>query len=223
MIVIGLTGSIAMGKSTAALVLRRMGLPLHDSDAAVHRLMARGGAAVAAIGAAFPGVVTAGAVDRAQLGQRVFGDQAALDRLEAILHPLVRAEARRFLARQRRRRARAVVLDIPLLFETGGEALCDAVLLVQAPAFLQRARALARPGMTEARLASIRSRQMSEAGKRRRADFVVPTGLHRGETLRRIRKIIRVILRRKPPARVCRGCCCAGPGARRCRARSTGR
>ncbi|NBC96970.1 MAG: dephospho-CoA kinase, partial [Deinococcus-Thermus bacterium] len=174
MIVLGLTGSIAMGKSTAAAMLRRIGVPVHDSDAAVHALTGPGGAAVPAIAAAFPGTVTAtatgAAVDRRALGARVFGDPAALARLEAILHPLVRARSHAFLCRQARHRMPVVVLDIPLLFETGAEARCDRVLVVSAPAFLQRARVLARPGMTEAKLAGILARQMPDAEKRRLAD-----------------------------------------------------
>ena len=140
-IVLGLTGSIGMGKSTAAQALRRLGVPVHDADAVVHGLMARGGAAVAAIEAAFPGVTRDGAVDRTALGAKVFGDPAALRRLEAILHPLVRRSARRFLERARRRRVPVAVLDIPLLYETGGEELCDAVMVVSAPARIQRSAA----------------------------------------------------------------------------------
>lgn len=193
--VLGLTGSIGMGKSSAARMLRRLGLPLHDSDATVHRLLGRGGAAVAAVEAAFPGVVAEGAVDRRRLGARVFGDPAALRRLEAILHPLVRAEARAFLARWRRARRPLVVLDIPLLYETGGEVLCDAVALVTAPAFLQAQRVLRRPGMTRARFASILAQQMPDREKRRRADFLVLTGRGKGDTFRQLRRIVRVLRR----------------------------
>src|SRR3546814_354491 len=146
---------------------------LHDADAAVHRLMARGGAAVAAVEAAFPGVTREGAVDRGRLGVRVLGDDAAMRRLEAILHPLVRAEAPAFLAKQARLRRPLAVLDIPLLFETGGEQLCDAVIVVTAPAAVQRARVLRRTGMTEAKMRSILARHLPDAEKRRRADFVV--------------------------------------------------
>ncbi len=191
--VIGLTGSIGMGKSTAAAMLRRLGLPVHDADAAVHRLMARGGAAVAAVAAAFPGVERDGAIDRALLGARVLGDPAALRRLEGILHPLVRQEARRFLALQARLRRPLAVLDIPLLFETGGERLCDAVIVVSAPPFIQRARVLRRPGMTEARMRAILDRQLSDAEKRRRADFVVQTGLTKAHSLRQLAAIVRLL------------------------------
>lgn len=193
MLVIGLTGSIGMGKSSAAVMLRRLGLPVHDADAAVHKLMAQGGAAVAAVEAAFPGVVQDGQVDRGRLGAKVLGDDAALKRLEAILHPLVRAEARAFLAKQARQRRPLVVLDIPLLFETGGDALCDAVIVVSAPLFAQRARVLRRPGMTEAKMQAILARQLPDAQKRRRADFVVQTGLSKGHTLRQLAAIVRLL------------------------------
>jgi dephospho-CoA kinase len=175
--VLGLTGGIAMGKSTAARLLRDLGVAVHNADAAVHALLAAGGAGVAAVDAAFPGVVRDGAVDRAALGARVFGDPAALGRLEAILHPLARRSAAAFLAAARRRRARVVALDIPLLFETGAGSRVDAVIVVSAPAWLQRARALRRPGMTPAKLAAILARQTPDAEKRRRADAVVASGL----------------------------------------------
>lgn len=195
MIVLGLTGSIGMGKSTAATMLRRLGLPVHDADATVHRLTARGGAAVAEIAAAFPAAVKAGALDRQALAKLVFEDPAALQCLEAILHPKVRASAQRFLEIQARRRNPIVVLDIPLLFETGGERLCDAVIVVTAPPFVQAARVLARPGMTPARLETIRARQMPEVEKRRRADFVIHTGRAKGETLRSLARIVRLLRR----------------------------
>lgn len=191
--ILGLTGGIGMGKSTAARMLRRMGLPVHDADRAVHRAMAPGGAAVAAVAAAFPGVARAGGIDRAALGKRVFGDAAALRRLEAILHPQVAASEQRFLARMRSAKRPLVVLDIPLLYETGAERRCDAVAVVWAPAFLQRARVLARPGMTAARLAFIRSQQVSEPIRRRRADFLVPSGLGRAVTWRGLRRVVRAL------------------------------
>ncbi|HEY0523752.1 MAG TPA: dephospho-CoA kinase [Stellaceae bacterium] len=198
MIVLGLTGSIGMGKSTAAAMLRRLGVPVHDADATVHRLMAPGGRAVPAVSAAFPDVLTpTGGIDRRALGARVFGDRAALRRLESILHPMVGAAERRFLARQARRRARLVVLDIPLLFETGGDRRCDAVIVVTAPPFLQRARVMRRPGMTEGKLAAILAKQMPDAEKRRRADFVVPTGLGRDAALHRLAAIVRVMRDRR--------------------------
>jgi dephospho-CoA kinase len=169
-------------------MLRRLGIPVHDADAEVHRLFA--GAAVAPVEAAFPGVAAAGRVDRAELGRRVFGDPAALARLEAIVHPLVRAAERRFLETHRRRGTRLVVLDIPLLFETGGERRCDAVAVVSCPAFLQAQRVLRRPAMTPERLAAILAKQMPDAEKRKRAHFVVPTGAGRAETLRHLRAIV---------------------------------
>lgn len=153
--ILGLTGSVGMGKSTAAGMLRRLGVPVHDADAAVHRLLAKGGGAVAAVEEAFPGVRREGAIDRKALGARVFGNPEALRRLEAILHPKVRAETEAWLQRQRRRRVPLVVLDVPLLFEGGDLARYDAVVVVSAPGFVQRARVLRRPGMTEERYRQI--------------------------------------------------------------------
>ncbi len=195
MIILGLTGSVGMGKSTAAAMLRRLGLPVHDSDAAVHRLLAPQGAAVAAVAAAFPGVQTvAGGIDRPRLGRRVFGDPPALRRLEGILFPLVRRSQEHFLRQARARRAPLVVLDIPLLFETDGALRCDKVVVVSAPAARQRARVMARPGMTEARFRAILAQQMPDAEKRRRADYVVPTGLGRAVTFRRLRRVVAALL-----------------------------
>ena len=197
MIVLGLTGSIGMGKSTAAATLRRLGVPLFDADLAVHRLLAPSGAAVPVVSAAFPGVATEdGGIDRALLGQRVFTDPAALKRLEAILHPMVAAEERRFLARSKARRVPLVVLDIPLLFETGAERRCDYVLVVSAPALVQWQRVMRRAGMTEIRLNSILRKQMPDHRKRRRADFVVQTGGSRSLTLRRLKSIVRLLRKR---------------------------
>jgi dephospho-CoA kinase len=205
MVILGLTGSIGMGKTTAAKIFRRLGVPVHDADAAVHRLLGPGGKAVAAVEAAFPGVARDGAVDRAELGRRVFGDPAALARLEALLHPAVRRAALDFLRRQARRRRPLVVLDIPLLFETGGERLCDATLVVSAPPAVQAARVLSRPGMTRQRLDAILAQQMSDREKRRRADFVVRTGLGKRDTLRALAAIVRLARswpgRRWPPGR----------------------
>ncbi|WP_455373895.1 dephospho-CoA kinase [Limibacillus halophilus] len=190
MVILGLTGSIGMGKSTAAGMLRRLGLPVHDADAAVHRLMARGGRAVPAIERAFPGVVVGGAVDRKKLGAAVFDDPPALRRLEAILHPMVRQETEAFLRQQARRREPLVVLDIPLLYETGAERRVDAVLVVTAPAHQQRQRVLRRPGMTEERLAQVLAQQTPDAEKRRRADFLVNNGLSKGRTLKRLERVV---------------------------------
>ena len=192
MVILGITGSIGMGKTTACATIRRMGVPVHDSDAVVHRLLGPGGALVAAVGAAFEGVLRDGAVDRGLLGARVFADSRELARLEKIVHPAVGAAQRRFLRQAAARHVRLVVLDVPLLFEGGGAARCDATIVVSAPAFLQAQRVLARPGMTAARLRAILARQMPDAEKRRRADFVVPTGLGRALTLRRLREIVRL-------------------------------
>ena len=183
MVVLGLTGSIGMGKTTVANALRAAGAAVYDADAAVHRLLAPGGAAVAPVLARFPdaasGEGATRAVDRGTLGGRVFGDPEALAELEAILHPLVRAGERHFLSAGQRRGCGLAVLDVPLLFETGGETRCDATLVVSAPDFVQRARVLGRARMTEERLAAILARQMPDMEKRRRADFVIRTGLDR--------------------------------------------
>ena len=193
--VLGLTGSIGMGKTTAALLLRRLGVPVHDADEAVHRLLGKGGAAVAAVEAEFPGVVRDGAVDRKALGARVFRNDEAMRRLERILHPLVRQDSARFLKCARACGAPVAVLDVPLLFEVGRDRDCDATLVVSAPPFVQRARVLARPGMTERRLGEVLARQMPDAEKRRRADHVVPTGLGRRLTLRRLRRVLKDLRR----------------------------
>jgi dephospho-CoA kinase len=176
-IILGLTGSIGMGKSTAAAVLRQLGVPVHDADASVHRLMSHGGAAVGFIEAAFPGTALGGAIDRKELGRRVFADPTELRRLESILHPLVREQERIFLRTCRMRRHKVAVLDIPLLYETGGESRCDSVIVVTAPKFLQDQRVLKRPGMSHERLKEIVRQQMPDGEKRKRADFVVQTGL----------------------------------------------
>lgn len=194
MVILGLTGSIGMGKTVAAGHFRRLGVPVHDSDAAVHKLLGPGGGAVDAIEAAFPDTVRDGRVDRKVMASRVFGDDAALQRLEAIVHPLVRQQTRRFLAQQARRGAALVVLDVPLLFETDSERRCDAVVCVSAPAFVQRARVMRRPGMTAERFEAILARQIPDAEKRRRADFVIRTGLGRGHGLRQIYHIVRMAL-----------------------------
>jgi dephospho-CoA kinase len=202
-IVVGLTGSIGMGKSTAAAILRRMRVPLFDADRVVHQLLAPGGAAVTAVAAKFPGVRTpTEGIDRALLGRRVFGDPAALARLEQIIHPMVADREKQFLARARARREAIAVLDVPLLFESRGAGRCDYVVVVSAPAILQRQRVMHRPGMTEARFAAILKQQMPDAEKRRRADFVVQTGLDRKLSLRRLRSIIRLLrVRQLRPAR----------------------
>jgi dephospho-CoA kinase len=171
MFILGLTGSLGMGKSTTARFFAEEGVPVHDADAVVHRLYE--GEAVNAIEAAFPGTTADGKVDRNKLAARVLGDAAALRRLEAIVHPLVQEAERRLLAEAAANGERVAVLDIPLLFETGGDRRVDAVVVVSAPPEVQRARVLARPGMTIEKLESILSKQMPDAEKRRRADFVV--------------------------------------------------
>jgi len=206
-IVLGLTGSIGMGKSTAAATLKRLQVPLFDADRIVHRLLAPGGAAVESVAAAFSDVrASTGGIDRSLLGQRVFSDPEALSRLERLIHPMVEACERRFLAFARGRREAIVVLDIPLLFESASERRCDYVLVVSAPRLVQRQRVLRRPGMTKTRLAAILNNQMSDYEKRRRADFVVPTGLSRRLSLRRLRAIIRLLRAERLP----------GTGRRRC-------
>jgi dephospho-CoA kinase len=174
MIVLGLTGSIGMGKSTTAKMFADAGVPVHDSDETVHRLYS--GKAAPLVEAAFPGTTVSGVVDRAKVGARVLGDAAALKTLETIIHPLVRADAEAFLTRHRAAGAPLVVLDIPLLFETGGRSRVDKVVVVTAPAEVQRARVLARPGMSEEKLAAILAKQVPDAEKRRLADFVIDTG-----------------------------------------------
>ena len=204
-LVVGLTGSIGMGKSTAARMLQEMGVPVFDADAAVHRLLGRGGAAVPAIEAAFPGVVRDGAVDRQELGRRVFGDPEARRRLERIVHPLVNRAERRFLARAAREGHAIVVRDVPLLFETGGDKRCDATIVVSAPPHLQAQRVLLRPGMTPERFAGVLRAQMPDAEKRRRADFVVPTGQGRRVTRDRLALILRQLRESRPRRSAGRG------------------
>lgn len=190
MIVIGLTGSIGMGKSTVANMFAEEGAMVFDSDAAVHRLYTAGGAAVGAVNAAFPGVARDGAIDRAALSARVVGDADAIRRLEAIVHPLVREAQLEFLKENRAAGARWAVLDIPLLFEGGGDGLADATVVVSAPGEVQRARVLARPGMTPQKLDAILARQMPDAEKRARADFVIDTGASFEETRAQVRAVL---------------------------------
>jgi len=173
MFILGLTGSLGMGKSVTARFFAEQGVPVHDADAVVHRLYE--GAAAAAIEAAFPGTTAGGKVDRDKLTARVLRDGAALKRLEAIVHPLVQEAERRLLAEAESRGEKVAVLDIPLLFETGGEKRVDAVVVVSAPPEVQRARVLERPGMTVEKLEAILAKQMPDDEKRRRADFIVDT------------------------------------------------
>ncbi len=191
--IIGLTGGIGMGKSTAASAFRRAHFPVFDADAVVHRLQARGGRAVRAIEAAFPGTVHNGAVDRSALRLAVLGKPDALTRLERILHPMVREEERRFLARARRAGNRAAVLDIPLLLETDDIERIDLIVVVSAPKAVQMHRVRLRRRMSAADVAAVIARQMPDAEKRRRADVIVRTGLSRHHALRTLRRLIKEV------------------------------
>ncbi len=191
--IIGLTGSIGMGKSTAASMFRRAGVPVFDADACVHSLQAAGGKALPMIEALFPGTTSTAGLDRAKLGAAVFGAPDKLKQLEAIMHPLVKAEQQLWLARQRRARERLLVLDIPLLFEKAGWKLCDVIAVVSAPAHVQAARVLARPGMTAQKFAAILKSQLPDAEKRRRADVILPTGLGRRPTWVAVQRIIHLL------------------------------
>jgi dephospho-CoA kinase len=186
--VLCLTGSLGMGKSTAAKFFAEAGVPVHDSDAVVHALYE--GEAVPLIEAAFPGSTSVGKVDRNKLAAMVLHDDAALARLEAIIHPLVTASRERFLAEAQARGAPIAVVDIPLLFETAAQSRCDAVVVVSAPADIQRQRALDRPGMTEEKLAALLAKQMSDEEKRRRADFIVDSSQAFDQTRAQIRDIL---------------------------------
>ena len=195
MILLGLTGSIGMGKSTVAAMFRSLGIPVFDADAEVHKLQGPGGALVDQIEAAFPGSATPGGIDRAVLSRYVLGDRAALHRLESIIHPVVAKTRIRFLRRHRSRPL--VVLDIPLLFEKKHEKHVDFVAVVSAPAWKQRRRVLARPGMTPAKLAHIRSLQIADNLKRARADFVIDTGGQKHETRAQVRKLVACLVRKQ--------------------------
>jgi dephospho-CoA kinase len=188
MFVLGLTGSLGMGKSTTAKFFAEEGVPLHDADAEVHRLYERG--ATPLIEAAFPGTTVGGKVDRDKLAQRVLGDPVAIRKLEGIVHPLVRRAEEHFLAEAARKGASIVVLDIPLLFETGADRRCDAVVVVSAPADVQRARVFERPGMTEEKFDAILVKQMPDAEKRARADFLVDTSTGFGAARAQVREIL---------------------------------
>ena len=193
MITIGLTGSIGMGKSATAAMFAEAGAPVYDADAEVHKLQARGGGAVEAIEAAFPGVVKDGAVDRQALGERVFGHPEALARLNGIIYPMLGAGRTAFFADAEARGCDMVVLDIPMLFETGGEGRVDAVVVVSAPEPVQRERVLARPGYSEARLDAILARQMPDTEKRARADFVIDTGQGFDHAREQVRQVVAAI------------------------------
>lgn len=174
--VIGLTGGMAMGKSTATTMLRHMGAAVHDSDATVHQLYARRGAAVAPVSDRFPRALKDGAIDRQVLSRAVIGDAVALKDLEAIMHPLVRAASHKWMQTQRARRTNLVILDIPLLFETGRDAEMDAIWVVHCAPFLQAQRVLRRPGMTQAKMRALLSRQFDQNLRLKQADSVFPTG-----------------------------------------------
>jgi dephospho-CoA kinase len=191
--IICLTGSLGMGKSRTASFFAEAGVPVHDSDAAVHALYE--GEAVPLIEQAFPGVTADGKVDRTKLGARVLGDAAALARLEAIVHPLVGAVRDRFLEQARSSGAKVVVLDVPLLFETGAERRCDAVVVVSAPADVQRRRAFERPGMTEEKFAALLAKQVPDAEKRRRADFIVDSSQSFDHARAQVRDILQAVAR----------------------------
>jgi len=196
--VLCLTGSLGMGKSTTARFFAEAGVPVHDSDAAVHALYE--GEAVPLIERAFPGTTAGGKVDRARLAAAVLGDDAALTRLEAIVHPLVAAARDRFLAEARTRGAPVVVLDVPLLFETRAERGCDAVVVVSAAPEMQRRRAFERPGMTEEKFAALIAKQMPDTEKRRRADFVVDSSRSFEHARAQVRDILRVVAKMRKSA-----------------------
>lgn len=191
MILLGLTGSIGMGKSTTAAMFAEAGVPVYDADAAVHEIYGVGGAAVSPVEAAFPGVTEGGAIHRGRLSERVLNDAEALKALERIVHPLVGAHRQGFFERAAADRAPIVVLDVPLLFETGGDKAMTAVAVVSCPPDLQRARVLARPGMTAGKIDAILARQTPDAEKRARAHFVIDTG----QGLERARDQVRALLR----------------------------
>ena len=192
--VIGLTGGIGMGKSTAAAAFRRAHIPVFDADAAVHKVQAKGGRAVRPIDSAFPGTIRDGAVDRNALRAAVIGNAAAIRTLERILHPMVWQEEARFLAAARRRRDRVAVLDIPLFFETGRERKVHKIVVVSAPQPVQIHRVRKRRGMSESDIKAIIARQMPDREKRKRADIVVRTGLARDLTNRQLRRLILELL-----------------------------
>lgn len=188
MIILGLTGSIGMGKSTTAEMFSALGIPVHGSDETVHELYS--GRAAPLVEAEFPGTVTDGVVDREKLAKAVLADAAALKRLEAIVHPLVREEESRFLDQHRDAGAPLVVLDIPLLFETGGTGRVDKIVVVTAPPEVQRARVLKRPGMSEDKFAAILAKQVPDAQKRQRADFIIDTSAGMDAARREVAEIV---------------------------------
>ena len=196
MITLGLTGSIAMGKSTVAGLFRDEGIAVHDADAAVYRLMQPDGRAFAEIAAAFPDVIIDGAIDRKSLGRDVFKRPEKRTLLEGILHPMVREARQDWVRHHEAEGAALVVLDVPLLYETGTEKSCDAVVVVSASPWQQRRRAMARPGMTEQKLDAILDAQMDDAEKRRRADFVIPANYGISTSRWYVRRIIAALTER---------------------------
>ncbi|HYM29961.1 MAG TPA: dephospho-CoA kinase [Candidatus Cybelea sp.] len=201
MIVLGLTGSIGMGKSETARMFRRLSVPVYDADAAVHVLYAKGGAAVPLIAEVFPDAVQDGAVDRHRLSRHVVGNETAIRRLERLVHPLVNRSRMRFIKSARAAREPLVVLDIPLLYETRGQRRVDAVVVVSAPHAVQRRRVLSRAGMTEEKFIGILQRQVPDAVKRRHADFVVRTGLGKRFALQQVRRIAKASKRMRRKSR----------------------
>jgi len=191
MVLLGLTGSIGMGKSTVAKMFADEDIAVYDADVGVHRIYAKGGPAVRPVEQAFPGVTVGGAIDRARLSAKVVGDSDAMARLERIVHPRLSADRRAFLDRAAAKRAALVVLDIPLLYETGGEDKVDLVAVVSAPAAAQRERVLRRPGMTAEKFEAILARQTPDAEKRRRADFVIDTSGTLADTRAQVRDVIK--------------------------------
>ncbi len=195
-LMIGLTGSIGMGKSETSKMFAKLGLPVYDADAAVHRLYEPGGAAVAALEAAFPGVVKQGGVDRTELSKHVTGNPEATKKLQAIVYPLMADERRRFVEEATAKGADLIVFDIPLLFETGGHATMDAVVVASAPSHIQRTRVLARPGMTEEKFDYLLSRQLADEEKRAKAHFVVVTDKGLEHAFDQVKMIVAELRRR---------------------------
>jgi len=195
MLVIGLTGGIGVGKSTVAALFRRRGLPVYEADGAVHRLLARGGKAVRKVARLFPQAHRAGVIDRQHLGRLVFHHPQHLKKLEKILHPLVHQAENEFLRKALRQKKKAAVLEIPLLFETGGQKRCDYVVCVTAPKAVQKARAMRRPGMTKAKLEAILARQMPDRKKRVLSDFVIDTGGSYRQTEKQLQQVLKKVLK----------------------------
>ncbi len=192
MIILGLTGSIGMGKTTASDNFSKIGIPVHDADQAVHEMMSEGGEAVVIMSEMFPASIRDGSIDRKVIAEEVFSNSKALNNIEKTLHPLVRLREKKFLGDCARQGKKVVILDVPLLFETGGEKRCDGVITVSAPKYIQRQRVFNRPGMTPERLKVILSRQISDFEKRKRSDFIILTGLGRYFSLIQAQKIVRI-------------------------------